>query len=64
MNAYARNPKRAAHYSARAECAYWQASGELTPSDSQRLAQTMRVSPFDWRHACASYAFWPRWPVC
>lgn len=27
----------------------WQASGELTPSDSQRLAQTMRVSPFDWR---------------
>ncbi len=25
----------------------WQASGELTPSDSQRLAQTMRVSPFD-----------------
>lgn len=23
----------------------WQASGELTPSDSQRLAQTMRVSP-------------------
>lgn len=23
----------------------WQASGELIPSDSQRLAQTMRVSP-------------------
>lgn len=30
----------------------WQASGELTPSDSQRLAQTMRVSPFDWRRGC------------
>ena len=27
----------------------WQASGELTPADSQRLAQTLRVSPFDWR---------------
>ena len=35
----------------------WQASGELTPSDSQRLAQTMRVSPFDWRHL-SRYAFW------
>lgn len=35
----------------------WQASGELTPSDSQRLAQTMRVSPFDWRRL-SRYAFW------
>lgn len=34
-----------------------QASGELTPSDSQRLAQTMRVSPFDWRRL-SRYAFW------
>lgn len=35
----------------------WQASGGLTPSDSQRLAQTMRVSPFDWRRL-SRYAFW------
>ena len=35
----------------------WQASGELTPSDSQRLAQTLRVSPFDWRRL-SRYAFW------
>ncbi len=35
----------------------WQASGELTPSDSQRLAQTMRVSPFDWRRL-SRYAFY------
>ncbi|VTM52873.1 membrane protein [Klebsiella pneumoniae] len=32
-------------------------AGELTPSDSQRLAQTMRVSPFDWRRL-SRYAFW------
>ena len=35
----------------------WQASGELTPSDSQRLAHTLRVSPFDWRRL-SRYAFW------
>ncbi|PLL84677.1 DUF2157 domain-containing protein, partial [Klebsiella quasipneumoniae] len=35
----------------------WQASGELTPADSQRLAQTLRVSPFDWRRL-SRYAFW------
>ena len=35
----------------------WQASGELTPADSQRLAHTLRVSPFDWRRL-SRYAFW------
>lgn len=35
----------------------WQVSGELTPADSQRLAQTLRVSPFDWRRL-SRYAFW------
>lgn len=47
------------------------ASGELTPSDSQRLAQTMRVSPFDWRRLRSRYAFWTAlacvlisWAVC
>ncbi len=29
----------------------------VNPSDSQRLAQTMRVSPFDWRRL-SRYAFW------
>jgi hypothetical protein len=34
----------------------WQASGELTPSDSQRLAHAARL-PFDWRRL-SRYAFW------
>lgn len=35
----------------------WQASGDLAPEDSQRLAQTLRVSPFDWQRL-SRYAFW------
>ena len=35
----------------------WQNSGELTPEDSQRLAQTLHVSPFDWQRL-SRYAFW------
>ncbi len=42
----------------------------VNPSDSQRLAQTMRVSPFDWRRL-SRYAFWTAlacvlisWAVC
>ena len=54
-NAYERNPKEQ-RIIQRALNA-WQASGELTPADSQRLAHTLRVSPFDWRRL-SRYAFW------
>ncbi len=47
--------RRAAHYSARAECLAGQRG--VNPSDSQRLAQTMRVSPSHWRRL-SRYAFW------
>ena len=35
----------------------WQAAGELSHAESQRLAGTLRVSTFDWQRL-SRYAFW------